>query len=140
MNRPVSNQILVLEDEDAMRNLLVRMAIDVGFAAEGVSTTAQFVERCKELRPSVVALDIFLQSEDVGRAIDALAHLHFGGAVILISGFDYRLIRAFVEIARDNGLHVLGVVEKGKNVGKFPHLLKSAFLGPLHAVNGEARP
>lgn len=60
----MSNKILVVEDEEAIRNLLVRWLTDAGFNVSSVATGTDAVDALKAFEPSVVLMDIQLPGKD----------------------------------------------------------------------------
>lgn len=128
------NRLLILEDDERMVKLIENIAQPLGYETRASSTASGFISVHKQFAPTVVVLDIFLQNEDSMRAIDYLGRCQFKGAVILASGFDYRFLRSVGDVARDNGLHVLGTVEKGSQVEKVAALLRSAYIGSLRSL------
>jgi ActR/RegA family two-component response regulator len=131
MNTPQANPncVLSIDDSEPMLAVIGKMAHSVGFQAAGTTTTAQFMREYSALHPNVVVLDLFLKNEDSLSVIDFLGRNRYTGAVILISGFDHRFLKAAADLARDHGLHVLGVVEKGSNIDKLPFLLRATYIG-----------
>jgi len=125
------NRLLILDDDEKINALMGKIASPMGFEIDCATTVSAFMARFKTLGPSVVILDIFLQYEDSLRAIDFLGRSQFKGAVILVSGFDYRFLRSVADVARDHGLHVLGTVEKANHLEKVGALLRSAYIGAL---------
>jgi CheY-like chemotaxis protein len=125
-----SNRLLALDDEDQILDLIGRMAVPLGFDYDRATTAADFLAQLESGLPSVVIIDLFLHGhdEDAVRVIQHLGKKQFRGAVILISGFDYRLLRFVERLARDHGLHVLGTVEKGGGLDKITALLKAALV------------
>ena len=128
------NRLLILEDDELMSKLIENMALPLGYEVRACNTASDFIAVHKQFVPTVVILDIFLQNEDCMRAIDYLGRCQFKGAVIFASGFDHRFLRSVSEVARDNGLHVHGIVEKGSQVEKVSALLRSAYIGSLRSL------
>jgi two-component system cell cycle response regulator DivK len=56
----MSSQILVVEDDEKSRRLLVDVLAHYGFDVEGVETGEQGVQRSRDRRPDAVLLDIQL--------------------------------------------------------------------------------
>lgn len=128
------NRMLVLDDDEAMLALVRRMGEQIGYQIGCAASAARFFHLYRELRPTLVVLDLFLQHEDVLRVIDFLGKEHFAGGVILFSGFDHRHLRSIAQLGRDQGLNIMGTVEKGRNIEKVSAMLRTAFLGPLPAA------
>ena len=128
------NRLLVLDDDEKMLALVAKMAEPIGFETAGVTSSTAFIEKYKEMSPTVAIIDLFLQSEDSVSIIDYLGRSRFKGPIILFSGFDHHFLRAISELAHQHGLHVLGTVEKGRNIEKIGVLLRTAYLGSLRPL------
>ena len=129
-----ANRLLVLDDDEKMLALVEKIAGQIGFETIGVTSSTAFIEKYKEMSPTVAIIDLFLQNEDSVGVVKHLGRSRFKGPIILFSGFDHHFLQSISEVARDNGLHVLGVVEKGRNIGKIDVLLRTAYLGSLQSL------
>ena len=128
------NRLLVLDDDEKMLALVEKIASQIGFETVGVTSSTAFIEKYKEMSPTVAIIDLFLQNEDSVGVVKHLGRSRFKGSIILFSGFDHHFLESISEVARDNGLHELGVVEKGRNIGKIDMLLRTAYLGSLPSL------
>lgn len=75
IHRRMSGQapaVLVVEDDDAIRELICEALIEEGFDAEGADAGAVAVEAARNRRPAAVVLDISLPDMDGFETADAL--------------------------------------------------------------------
>ena len=128
------NRLLVLDDDEKMLALVEKIAEPIGFETAGVTSSSAFIEKYKEMSPTVAIIDLFLQNEDSVGVIDYLGRSRFKGPIILFSGFNHHFLRTISELAHQHGLHVLGTVEKGRNLEKIGMLLRTAYLGSLRSL------
>lgn len=105
------SSLLVLDDDPDMCALVARAASSVGYAAASATEFEAFKAR---LRPetSVVVLDLMMPGVDgiqVLRYLNDLKHL---SEVILISGYDKKVLHVATELAKALGLRVRASIEK----------------------------
>jgi EAL domain-containing protein (putative c-di-GMP-specific phosphodiesterase class I)/FixJ family two-component response regulator len=105
-------RVLVLDDDDAVGRTAVRMAALAGFEADAVTEAAAFVSRLHSDPPDIVLLDLQLGDTDGIEQLRVLAACKFAGAVVLMSGFDGRVLSSARTVAESLGLRVAGAVEK----------------------------
>jgi two-component system, OmpR family, response regulator len=60
----VGQSIVVVEDDDELRGVVVRGLREEGFAVEGVATGAQLLERIDEAAPDALVIDVGLPDTD----------------------------------------------------------------------------
>lgn len=125
----LNNHVLVLDDNTDILTTVRRIAVRAGYAVTTVDRTDSFVEKFKAEKPSMVILDIVLGSQDVMSVIDFLGKEQFAAPVVLMSGYDHRMLRAVAEVARDRGLRIAGSVEKGAGLERLAPLLEAHHLG-----------
>jgi len=78
----VSSKILVVEDEEAIRNLLVRWLTEAGFTVSSVATGTDAVDAFKAFGPSVVLMDIQLPGKDGFQLVEEIRA--FSGVPIIM--------------------------------------------------------
>ncbi len=126
------NRLLVLDDDEKMLALVEKIAGLIGFETAGVTSSTAFIEKYKEMSPTVAIVDRFLQGEDSAQSVITFLDLsRFQGGIILFSGFDPHFLDTLSKLATDKNLQVLGIIEKGRNIGEIGKLLQAAHLGAL---------
>ena len=105
------NSLLVLDDDPDMCALVARAAGSMGYAA---ASATEFESFKAQLRPdtSVVVLDLMMPGVDgieVLRFLNDQKHL---SEVILISGYDKKVLNVATELAKALGLRVRASIEK----------------------------
>ncbi len=124
-----ANRLLVLDDNRQFIALVTRHGRQLGYDTLGVATTKEFIAAFVDFNPSVVILDLFLETDMSVSAIEFLGARRFAGSVIFASGFDFRYLSSFSEMAKQMGLNVLGTVQKGGNANQIPNFLERARVG-----------
>ena len=133
-----SLSVLVVEDHDFQRRMLVRLLADLGVAA--VAEAADGEDALERLRAGSVRADIVLTDLDMPRmdGIELIRHVaeqHLAQAVVIASGLEPALLHSVEQMARAYGLQVLGNVEKPLGRERLANLLRSYL--KLPAVNRE---
>lgn len=123
------NHVIILDDEEPTREMMLRVARSIGYSAVGVSNRAAFEISVADQLPTIVVLDLVLGREDIWPVIDFLRKRRYAGGVILTSGYDHRLLELTSAQAREHGMQVVGTVEKGLGQGKLGQLLERQFVG-----------
>ena len=121
-------RMIVLEDEETVRKFVMRTAEDSGFAVYGVQSHASFFVAFNTHNPQVVVLDIFPGHEDVLRVVSFLHNKAFAGLVILMSGYDRRVLTAIGGLAEEHGLTVHAVLDKASLASELKACLRASFL------------
>jgi EAL domain-containing protein (putative c-di-GMP-specific phosphodiesterase class I)/DNA-binding CsgD family transcriptional regulator len=105
------------------------MAELVGFEADAVTDAAGFVSRILSDPPDIVLLDLQLGDTDGIEQLRVLATCKFAGAVVLMSGFDGRVLSSARTVAESLGLRVAGVVEKPLRLDTLEQMLTRLRVG-----------
>ncbi len=116
-------RLLVLDDDEAIGRFTTRAASLAGFDARAVTDPAQFIADVQADPPHVVVLDLQLGDTDGIEQLRALAGLDFQGTVILVSGFDTRVLATARGIAERLGLKVAAALEKPLRLETLEHTL-----------------
>lgn len=119
------NHLLVLDDDLRVLQLLAEIARRQRYETTLTSTIPQFLEAYDTVQPSLIILD--LQYEN-GDGIDLMSKLKERGCpvpIILISGFDIRVLETARRIGEGNGLRVVGALPKPIQMRELRALLDS---------------
>src|SRR3546814_18213536 len=103
----------MIRDEDDQTCASLRRVVGyIGCSAEATEDAGSFQARFQENRPDAVILDRHLKGTD---GIEQLRFLHqqgFAGPVVLISGFDQRVLTAAEQIGASLGLSIIQALTK----------------------------
>jgi len=105
-------RVLIFDDDEAVGRVLVRAATWLGIDAVAVNDEKAFDEQLRTGPPHVVLLDLQLGATDGVKQLQVLADRKFKGAVVLMSGFDTRVLASAQMVARGLGLNIDTVLEK----------------------------
>ena len=80
------NQILVVDDEVAIREVLIEFLADHGYSAAGAENGREALQMVKTIRPQVILLDIAMPGMNGIETLKRLRQEIPAAAVIMISG------------------------------------------------------
>ena len=105
-------RLLLIDDEPALADFLASAARGCGFDPVVTSNDAQFREQFLAVRPDMVALDLGMPGMDGVELLRFLAERAFAGPVLIISGFDRRVLDSAFRLGEALGLAMAGPLEK----------------------------
>jgi CheY-like chemotaxis protein len=109
MERP---RLLVIDDEPALAEFVATVASECGFdpiLSEGYEA---FRDAVRETQPDMVALDLGMPGMDGVELLRFLAEEDSRAPVLIISGFDRRVLESAFRLGEALGLRMIGPLEK----------------------------
>jgi DNA-binding NtrC family response regulator len=79
-------KILIIEDDDSFRNVLVQMLSKAGFDVRQAGDGNQALEVCAQFEPDLVLTDIIMPDKEGLETIQELLHICPGLKIIAMSG------------------------------------------------------
>jgi DNA-binding response OmpR family regulator len=129
MARP---RLLLIDDEPALAAFLASAARECGFEPVIAVDEQQFREQFAQGTPDMIALDLGMPNMDGVEFLRFLAAEGFGGPVLIISGFDRRVLDSAFRLGEALGLTMAGPLEKPARLEEIEALLNG--LKPTLAV------
>ncbi len=105
-------RLLLIDDEPALAAFLASAASECGFEPILTSDDAVFREQFLAQRPDMVALDLGMPGMDGVELLRFLADQGFRAPVLIISGFDRRVLESAFRLGAALGLEMAGPLEK----------------------------
>jgi EAL domain-containing protein (putative c-di-GMP-specific phosphodiesterase class I)/CheY-like chemotaxis protein len=105
------NTLLVLDDDPDMCALVVRAAASVGYAAASATEFDGFKANLSA-QTSVIVLDLMMPNVDGIQVIRYLSDQRYLAEVILISGYDKKVLNVATQLAKTLGLNVRASIQK----------------------------
>lgn len=105
-------RLLLIDDEPALAEFLATAATDSGFEPVVAQRDDEFREAFLAARPDMVALDLGMPGMDGVELIRFLAEQDYRAPVLIVSGFDRRVLESAFRLGEALGLHMVGPVEK----------------------------
>ena len=109
MERP---RLLLIDDEPALAAFVANAAGLSGYSAQVATHYVQFREEFLANPPNMVALDLGMPGMDGVELLRFLAEEDYRGPVLIISGFDRRVLESAVRLGQALGLNMAGPLEK----------------------------
>jgi DNA-binding response OmpR family regulator len=104
-------RLLLIDDEPALAEYLANAARTCGFEAIVTAQDEEFRELFVKLRPEMVALDLGMPVDGV-ELTRFIAGNDYRGPVLIVSGFDRRVLESAFRLGQALGLNMVGPVEK----------------------------
>jgi len=105
-------RLLLIDDEPALAEFLATAAEESGFEPVTTERDQQFRDEFISHRPDMVALDLGMPGMDGIELIRFLAAQNYSAPVLIVSGFDRRVLESAFRLGEALGLTMVGPVEK----------------------------
>lgn len=105
-------RLLLIDDEPALAEFLASAAEESGFDAVITERDEEFRDAFLTERPNMVALDLGMPGMDGVELIRFLAGQNYSAPVLIVSGFDRRVLESAFRLGEALGLTMVGPVEK----------------------------
>ena len=105
-------RLLLIDDEPALAQFLATAAEDCGFQPVITSRDQDFREELIADRPDMVALDLGMPGMDGVELLRFLSEQDFKAPVLIVSGFDRRVLESAFRLGEALGLTMVGPLEK----------------------------
>lgn len=107
-----ARHLLLIDDEPAFGRFIAHAAEAGGFTAHVTLSAQPFMEKYRELRPAAVAVDLGMPQVDGVELLRFLAEEGCEAPVIIVSGFDRRVLESSMRLGQALGLNMKGPLEK----------------------------
>jgi DNA-binding response OmpR family regulator len=105
-------RLLLIDDEPALAEFLADAARGCGFEPVVTSNDSEFREQFGKIQPDMVALDLGMPGMDGVELLRFLAIQNYRSTVLIVSGFDRRVLESAFRLGEALGLTMAGPVEK----------------------------
>lgn len=105
-------RLLLIDDEPALADFLANAARECGFEPVVTSDDTEFRDTFRADKPDMVALDLGMPGMDGVELLRFLAEEGYGSPVLIVSGFDRRVLESAFRLGEAIGLNMVGPVEK----------------------------
>jgi DNA-binding response OmpR family regulator len=120
----VRPRLLLIDDEPALATFVADAAAMSGFDPVVASNDSMFREQFHEELPAMVALDLGMPGMDGVELLRFLSAETFQGPVLIISGFDRRILESAFRLGEALGLKMVGPLEKPARLDTLEALLR----------------
>jgi EAL domain-containing protein (putative c-di-GMP-specific phosphodiesterase class I)/DNA-binding CsgD family transcriptional regulator/CheY-like chemotaxis protein len=129
-------RLLVFDDDEATSRIVVKIAAALGYDTASVTTPEAFLGQLVTRVPDVIVLDLQLGSTDGIEQLRLLSKRQFHGWLVLITGFDTRVLASARGLAQSLGLKVRDVLAKPLRLEPLEAVLREV-LATAEAVTPE---
>jgi CheY-like chemotaxis protein len=105
-------RLLLIDDEPALADYLATAARACGFDPIVTARDQEFRDELVAQRPEMVAIDLGMPETDGVELTRFLADQNYRGPVLIVSGFDRRVLESAFRLGEALGLNMVGPVEK----------------------------
>ena len=123
-NVPSGNRLLVMDDEPAVGTLIGRVARRAGFDVIVTNDPKDFKQRVRSWRPALISLDLAMPETDGVELLRYLADERVTSRILIVSGFDERVLNAANHLGAARGLNMAGVLRKPVEIDQLRELLR----------------
>lgn len=116
-------RLLLIDDEPALAAFVAKAADMCGFEPVIAEQDQQFRDLFKANRPHMVALDLGMPGMDGVELLRFLATEEFKEPVLIISGFDRRVLESAFRFGEALGLQMVGPLEKPARLEQLEEIL-----------------
>ena len=116
-------RLLLIDDEPALAEYLANAARTSGFEAIITERDDEFRDAFIAKRPEMVALDLGMPGMDGVELTRFLAEQDYRGPVLIVSGFDRRVLESAFRLGEALGLNMACPVEKPVRIDELEDLL-----------------
>lgn len=129
MTRSADPKLLLIDDEPALADYLADAARINGFEPIIARDDSDFKALLVSEKPQMVAIDLGMPGMDGVELLRFLAHERSTAPVLIISGFDSRVLQSAFRLGEALGLKMVGPLEKPTRLDDIERILNE--LRPL---------
>ena len=117
--------LLLIDDEPFVGRFLSHAAEECGYRALATATADSFRREYRLLEPDVIALDLAMPGGDGVELLRFLAAEQCKSPVLIVSGFDRRVLESSMRLGEKLGLNMIGPLAKPVLVAELQAVLGS---------------
>jgi DNA-binding response OmpR family regulator len=124
MNRPSKGRLLVIDDEQAVCDVVRRIGEADGFEVVTTSSSAEFIASFDAAAPALILLDLILPDIDGLALLEMLSDRGCKSQIIIMSGTHPELLSSTRRIGLSYELDIIGTLRKPFRVNELREALK----------------
>jgi EAL domain-containing protein (putative c-di-GMP-specific phosphodiesterase class I) len=117
------DRLLIVDDEPAFGRVMKRAAEQIGFEVLVAEDPRVVAKTVRSWRPTVILLDLHMPNVDGIQVLRALAADKSDAHIVLSSGADGKIVESAMQLGRDRGLKMAGVLHKPVGIDAVKELL-----------------
>jgi EAL domain-containing protein (putative c-di-GMP-specific phosphodiesterase class I)/ActR/RegA family two-component response regulator len=119
-----ATRLIVIDDEPAVGNYMGRVARRAGFDVIVTTDAADFRQRVRTWQPGIIILDLGMPDIDGVEMLRFLADERVTARILIVSGFDGKILDAASRLGAARGLNMAGVLRKPVLIEELTHALR----------------
>lgn len=119
-------RLLIIDDEPAFARLVERVAQGCGYAVTSTTRSEQFLDALVSENADVVVLDLSLPGTDGVELLRFMADSRCDAKVIIISGFDPRVLETSGRFGTARGLQIAATLTKPIGINQLRRAIMAA--------------
>jgi DNA-binding response OmpR family regulator len=119
-------RLLLIDDEPSVARFLAHAAEENGFEAKITISAENFCKAYEEEEPDVIAVDLAMPGGDGIELLRYLAERKSEAIVVIVSGFDSRVLEAAMRLGEGLGLRMAGPLHKPMRVADLMEAIRAA--------------
>ncbi|MBI3420370.1 MAG: EAL domain-containing response regulator [Proteobacteria bacterium] len=131
----MSNRLLIIDDEPEFGNFVERIAQDAGFDVRVTTRAEDFKDAFKQWMPTAIVLDLVIPETDGIELLRWLISENCQAPVVILSGFDARILDAARRVGRERGLNIACALMKPVRAGDLKERLTALCKAEPAALN-----
>jgi sensor c-di-GMP phosphodiesterase-like protein len=125
-----------VDDEQDIRDIFSEVGKQNGFTVDTASSITEFKKSYFQFKPDIMILDLYLVEGDGIEIMRILSENYYQGALILISGYDEKVLSSAQFLGSEHGLKVIASLQKPVKLQQLTELLKQNKIDNLY-INRE---
>ena len=105
-------RFLIIDDEPAIGRLIRTVAADCGYDAVATSDPETFMDEVSSNEPEIIAMDLSMPDTDGVELMRFLAAVKCRSKILVVSGFDPRVVETTAALGTAMGLRMSGTLAK----------------------------
>lgn len=119
----INPDFLVIDDEPAIARFIKSVAESCGFDVFATTDATAFREAVLGCSPQILAIDLSMPDFDGIQLLRFLAEHSCQAQILVISGFDRRVVESASRLGRELGLNMAGSILKPVRAAELRHVL-----------------
>ena len=122
---PSFKRLLVIDDEKDICDFVARVAEGRGFETASATAHGDFKRLYREFRPTFIVMDLAMPGCDGVELLRFLSVENSKSTIVLISGFDKKVLNTARQLGEEHGLNIAGVLQKPIEVADLEAMISS---------------
>ena len=118
--------VLIIDDEPEIGELIANVARDIGIEAKATSKLADFFDAYEKMSPTLIVTDLAMPECDGIEILHQLDQRHCTAKIVVMSGFDEKVIKTAQSIGTGLKLKMIGTIQKPIMIDVLEQMISSA--------------